>query len=151
MPRRSVRILRSSLPASASSAARLACVLMLGFAAAPVAAGTVYQWKDARGVTHYSDEPPPEGATYTNRQVKDAAPAAAPATGTATTPAPAENPSCITARRNLEHLRSDKPVGHDADGDGKPDREMGPEERANQQALAEQAIKTYCIPPPAGA
>ena len=30
--------------------------------ALPALAGEVYQWKDAKGVTHYSDAPPPNQA-----------------------------------------------------------------------------------------
>ena len=35
--------------------------LALLIAAAPLAASEVYSWKDARGVTHYSQTPPPAG------------------------------------------------------------------------------------------
>ena len=35
--------------------------------AAPVCAQSVYSWKDAKGVTHYSDSPPPESAKQTVR------------------------------------------------------------------------------------
>ncbi|HEV8692891.1 MAG TPA: DUF4124 domain-containing protein, partial [Lysobacter sp.] len=37
----------------------------------PVLAGKVYQWKDASGVTHFSDSPPPDQQGYKNRQLKD--------------------------------------------------------------------------------
>ncbi|WP_412159617.1 DUF4124 domain-containing protein, partial [Pantoea sp. SIMBA_079] len=40
---------------------RLPClvVALLAVAALPLAASEVYSWKDARGVTHYSQTPPP--------------------------------------------------------------------------------------------
>ena len=44
----------------------------------PALAAKVYQWKDAQGVTHYSDAPPPERKGVQNRQLKDQ-PAAASA------------------------------------------------------------------------
>ena len=38
----------------------IACTAMtLLLAASPLLAQTVYTWKDAKGVTHYSDTPPP--------------------------------------------------------------------------------------------
>ena len=50
-------------------------VMCLGFAillpAVPAFAGTVYQWKDAKGVTHYSDSPPPAQQGVQNRHLKD--------------------------------------------------------------------------------
>ena len=39
--------------------ATFACLLLAGTALAQ--SGGVYQWKDAQGVTHYSDAPPPQG------------------------------------------------------------------------------------------
>jgi hypothetical protein len=110
----------------------------------PALAGEVYQWKDAKGVTHYSDAPPPDTA-YKNRVVKDEAPAP-----TQVAAAPAEDPRCATARSNLERLKSDAPVGLDANGDGKPDTEMTAAEREQQTKLAELTLETNCTPAPAG-
>jgi Domain of unknown function (DUF4124) len=103
--------------------------------ATPAAAGKVYQWKDAKGVTHFSDSPPPDQQSYKNRQLKDSS---------APPEQIAENPNCVTARKNLEQLKSDKPVGLDANGDGKPDKEMTAEERGHQVQLAELTLKAYC-------
>lgn len=47
---------------------RIALVLLLGLAALPCMAGNVYKWKDANGQTHYSQTPPPEGATRAQPQ-----------------------------------------------------------------------------------
>ena len=53
----------------------VAGAVSLGFIAlllaAPAFAGTVYQWKDAKGVTHYSDSPPPAQQGVQNRHLKD--------------------------------------------------------------------------------
>lgn len=134
--------LDGSVPGGISHAGLRMLATGLVFAIAlPVCAGTVYQWKDANGVTHFSDAPPSDRASYDHREVKDAPAAEVSSAAVAT-----ESPACITARKNLEHLGTGRPVGLDADGDGKPDKEMGEEERANQRALAEQAIRTYCTP-----
>ena len=104
----------------------------------PVFAGKVYQWKDANGVTHFSDSPPPDQQGYQNRQLKDGPlPPEAAAK-------PAEDAGCATARKNLEQLKSDNPVGPDANGDGKPDTELTTQERAQHVQLAEQTLETYC-------
>lgn len=116
--------------------------LLLGFAALPIVllvalpafAGKVYQWKDASGVTHYSDALPPGQQGVRDRQLKDG-PAAPQA-------AKAEDPSCATARRNLVQLKSEGPVGLDANGDGKPDKEMTADERAEQVRQAESVVRT---------
>ncbi|QSX79679.1 DUF4124 domain-containing protein [Agrilutibacter solisilvae] len=115
---------------------RIGLGLVALLAALPVLAGQVYQWKDAKGVTHYSDSPPPETA-YKNRNVDDAPPAAAAAK--------TEDPRCAIARMNLQRLKDAKgPVGLDADGDGKPDKEMTAEETAAQVHLAETTLKNTC-------
>jgi len=134
---------------------------VLGLAAlllpATLAAQTVYQWKDAKGVTHYSDSPPPKGE-YSNRnmRVAESKPAAATAATTAAAKADArvadssgpkpENAACAQARLNLAHLQGDAPVGPDADGDGKPDSTLDADGRAAQARLAQDAIKANCPP-----
>jgi hypothetical protein len=122
---------------------RLVPGLILGLAALllalPVFAGQVYQWKDASGVTHFSDAPPPDKQNYQNRNLKDE-----PGQSEPTATKPPEDSNCVTARKNLENLKSDKPVGLDANGDGQPDREMSAEDRASQVAQTEQTLKSYC-------
>ena len=119
----------------------------LGFAAlllaTPAFAGTVYQWKDAKGVTHYADSPPPAQQGVQNRHVKDGP---APPEATAK---PNADPKCVTARSNLARLQGSQPVGLDANGDGKPDSEMSPEDRAKQVQQTEQMLKTFCDKPAA--
>ena len=115
-------------------------LLLLATAAS---ATDLYKWKDAQGVTHYS-ESPPAGQKYESRRVDDrggvsAAEEAAPA---------AESPNCTAARGNLKMLAGKGPVMKASDGDGKADVQLDDTERANQRELAEAAIKAYC--PPAG-
>ena len=108
---------------------------------ASATATNVYQWRDAKGVFHSSDNPPP-GQKYETRRID--------ARGqTVETAAPADakpNPQCATAQKNLTLLAGDAPVQHDSDGDGKPDKTLSPEERAAQKGLAEAAVKAYCPP-----
>ena len=120
------------------------CLLLLAAGLCASASATnVYQWKDARGVTHSSDKPPP-GTKYDTRRmdgqgqyVETAAPAAA-----------APNPQCTSAQQNLTLLARDVSIQQDTDGDGKPDKTLSTDERAAQKNLAEAAVKAYC--PPAG-
>lgn len=133
--------------------------------AATAQAQTVYTWKDAKGVTHYSDAPPPKGAG--KPQVKTVA-ASAPATPAAATPAAqatpapgtitaataavakaasdaaAANARCSQARANLAALQGTAPVGPDADGDGKPDSTLSADDRAKQVAAMQAAIQRDC-------
>lgn len=134
MPSRTIRL----------HALRLLVGLAVLLLALPVLAGKVYQWKDAKGVTHYSDFPPAGQKDVQDRQLKD---------GRATAPAdaakPAEAANCVTARTNLAQLKSEGPVGLDADGDGKLDKEMTAEERTQHVQQAELMLKTYCDKPAA--
>lgn len=125
-------ILRRSCPA---------VVLAALLASASAVAGEVYQWKDARGVTHYSQSPPPSG-TYQLRAIGSA--------GQAVSAAPkvvaAENAQCTSARRNLDVLQGGGVVQEDTDGDGKGDRTLDETARNNQRELAQAAIKATCNP-----
>ena len=110
--------------------------LCLVLAAAPLLAQTVYQWKDGKGVTHYSDAPPPKGAT--RREIRGTA-RAVPAKA-----AEAENAHCAQARLNLTQLQSNAEVGLDKDRDGKIDAPLSAEDRAKQVVLVHEAIKIHC-------
>jgi glutaredoxin len=57
--------------------ARLCAALLVLAAGAAAAQGQVYKWKDAAGIIHYSDTPPPAGQAKVLRP--DNQPAAAPA------------------------------------------------------------------------
>jgi hypothetical protein len=120
---------------------RLCCLSLL--AASGVAdAATLYQWKDAQGVTHYSETPPP-GGKYQVRRVDSRGGAPAEPSEAA---APAESANCLSARKNLDILDKPGKVMTDRDGDGKPDGELDETQRSAQKALAEAAIKAYCAP-----
>lgn len=121
----------------------LCTTLALAVAAVACAAGAseVYQWKDADGVTHYSESPPPSGE-YQQRQITASGASTSRSTSEQPPAAESENPQCATARSNIEALRGDGPVQQD-DGNGNV-RELGADERANQLELAQAAMRAYC-------
>jgi hypothetical protein len=132
---------------AASSLTRACTLLLLAVACAPVLAGTIYQWKDAKGVTHYSDSPPPNQRVKDRRIDSRGEPLAeATAVGKSV-----ENPQCTTARLNLQILAGNTGVQQDTDGDGKPDKVLGEDDRATQRELATAAVKAYCTPVPVAA
>ncbi|MFC3551498.1 DUF4124 domain-containing protein [Lysobacter cavernae] len=107
--------------------------------ALPAFAAKVYQWKDAKGVSHYSDSPPPDQAIK-GRTMNDKGGSVAPTAAAK----PAINANCSNARSNLTVLQGSTTVNIDEDKDGKPDRALNDSERANRTTLAEAQIKTYC-------
>ena len=142
-------------------------VLCVALAASPLQAQTVYQWKDAKGVTHYSDSPPPKGGTAREIRTpkgtpatpatkvavssKASKPAAAPVEAPAPPAAPpaapplvADKAKCEMAHHNLASLQSAAPVGIDTDSDGNPDSEIGAEDRTKYAGLAREAIQANC-------
>ncbi len=129
---------------------RIVSVAILALAASPAFAqqttGEVYQWTDAKGVTHYSQTPPPRG-DYQHRLITSsegtAPTAAAP---TAAAPTAAGNSNCIIARANIAALQGEGEVQQDTDGDGKPDTVLDAAQRAAQLELAQAAAKAYCAP-----
>jgi hypothetical protein len=139
--------------------------LCVALVVSPLQAQTVYQWKDAKGVTHYSDSPPPKGGTV--REIRTpkgkSATAATPATSVAASKAPkpeaapaevptppaapqvvADKAKCEMAQHNLASLQSNAPVGMDTDSDGNADSEIGAEDRARYVDLAREAIQANC-------
>ena len=117
----------------------LAAALALLLAAAPTLAQQqrVYQWKDANGVTHYTDLPPTQA--HQRRDIDNR--------GSATeiaTVKPAENEQCAGSRANLQKLQANQTIGVDTNGDGKSDRTLSSDERASQIELNQAAIKAYC-------
>ena len=97
----------------------------------------VYQWKDAQGVTHYTDMPPPQ--SHRSREIDNRGSAAEVATAK-----PVENEQCANSRSNLERLQANQAVGVDTNGDGKADRNLSSDERASQIELNQAAVKAYC-------
>ena len=125
-----------------SSPARALVLLMLVGACVPAFGQKVYQWKDAKGVTHYSDSPPPNQSVKDRRIDNRGEPVVeANAVGKSV-----ENPQCITAKLNLQILAGQNAVQQDTDGDGKPDKTLDDGARANQRELAAAAVKAYCTP-----
>ena len=123
----------------------VAAVAVALLASGVASAGDVYQWKDAKGVTHYSDAPPPKGQ-YQARDVRhrdDEAPVAT------TVAAPVTDKNCALAKTNLDRLKTGGDIGLDANGDGKPDAPLSDAERTKQMELAEANIRTYCKQAPA--
>ncbi len=119
----------------------LICLSFLLLATSPALAGQVYKWKDANGVTQYSENPPP-GKKFETRQITGD-----PGNRAAAAAAPAETPvapQCATARANLALLDGSGAVMQDTDGDGKADSPLDDTQRQNQRALAEAAAKAYC-------
>ena len=116
------------------------CLLLLAAGLCANASATnVYQWKDAKGVLHSSDKPPP-GQKYETRRITTSGEPVA-----AAEPAKAdEAPECTAARRNLELLQGSGPLMQDTNGDGKPDTQLDDAQRSAQKQLAEAAAAAYC-------
>ena len=107
---------------------------------------TVYEWKDAKGVTHYTDTPPPD-SQYKQRNLYHPDPEATPTASKG----PSENPACTTARNNLALLNSKQNIQIDSNGDGKPDKALDEQGRANQLALAQATLNASCNAAPVSA
>lgn len=120
---------------------------LLALAAAPAlaqqTASDVFQWKDANGVTHYSQTPPPQGS-YEQRLITSSG-AATPAATTDTGTGAAGNTQCATARANIATLQAEGDVQMEEEGDGTL-RVLTAEQRASQLELAQAAAKAYCTP-----
>ena len=119
-----------------------ALLVLTGVCSTAALAGKIYQWKDAKGVTHYSDSPPPEGKAQ-DRQIDNRGEPAPTATVAGKS---VENPMCTNAKRNLQILSGKAAVQQDTDGDGKPDKALTEDDRGSQRNLAEAAVKAYCTP-----
>ena len=122
--------------------------LLAATAASPLVAGEVYSWKDARGVTHYSQTPPPAGTRFEVRGIRNDAPAAtpapvaAPAAATTATASATDTSQCDVARANIAALQGDTPV-QQLGADGTP-RELDADGRRSQLELAQAAVRAYC-------
>ena len=116
----------------------LALALALAAAATPaIAQQRVYQWKDANGVTHYTDVAPKQSHQTRDIEAQDGRPAA-PVAKTQ------ESEQCTSARANVARLQGSDPIGMDANGDGKPDRNLTVDERKAQLELNQAAVKAFC-------
>jgi len=116
----------------------LAIALALTVAAAPaMAQQRVYQWKDANGVTHYTDVAPKQSHQARDIEAQDGRPATPAAKAQ-------ESEQCTNARANVARLQGGDPIGMDANGDGKPDRNLTADERKAQLDLNQAAVKAFC-------
>lgn len=122
---------------------RLCCLLLLS-TAATASAANLYKWKDANGVTQYSERPP-AGKQYETRRITASGTSTAEPAAVAES---AESEQCLGARRNLELLNGSAPVMQDTNGDGKPDAALDDAQRGAQKQLAEAAAAAYCKPAP---
>lgn len=112
----------------------LACVLGCIASTAQAQSGGIYKWKDARGVTHYSDTPPAGryGSVLPNAAARVATPAKL-------------DPRCATARANIAQLKSGRAdIGLDTDRDGKIDKPLAEAQRADQLRMEEASELTFC-------
>ncbi|QIL21492.1 DUF4124 domain-containing protein [Thermomonas sp. HDW16] len=116
----------------------IAAALLLVSALPSAAQQRVYQWKDANGVTHYTDLPPSQAHKTRDIDNKSGNPAEIASIK------PVESQQCLNARSNLLRLKGNEAIGTDTNGDGKPDRELSSEERSAQTDLNQAAIKAYC-------
>ena len=115
----------------------IAAALLLSTVATAAAQQRVYQWKDANGVTHYTDVAPKQIHQTREIEVNDGK----PAEGAAKQP---ESEQCTKARSNVARLQGGEPVGIDTNGDGKPDRNMSADEHKAQLELNQAAVKAFC-------
>ena len=135
---------------------------------APAFAQAVYTWKDDKGVTHYSDSPPPAGAKKKDVRTQPdpvAAPAAevkpASAADAAAKPKPdpaaeqaaqaaeekhqkARAQACKEAQANLAVLNSQAAVSMDNDGDGKADQVLDDKARKQQVQTMQTVASANC-------
>ncbi|MEZ5465540.1 MAG: DUF4124 domain-containing protein [Lysobacteraceae bacterium] len=101
----------------------------------------VYKWVDQNGVTHYTQAPPPKGANFESKTVKEPRPARSNAADAE--PEVELSPLCKKVRANLDVLNSSQVVTMDTDGDGESET-LTDEQRQTQVSLAEQQWKAYC-------
>lgn len=123
----------------------VALFALLAIATGSLVAGEVYSWKDANGVTHYSQTPPPAGTRFEVRGIRDSgatqAPEAAQAAAVAA-PEPGQSSHCDVARGNITALEGEGPVQQVA-ADGTP-TELDAQARSSQLELARAAVRAYC-------
>ena len=132
---------RAFIPALAASA------LALALAAPASAWQQVYKWKDANGVTHYSQNPPPAGK-FESRTIVNRQPT--PAQGAQPGDKPAESTQCARARSNIDLINSGVALKVDSDNDGKPDRDISDAERKRQLDINQIVLRANCSAPANG-
>jgi Domain of unknown function (DUF4124) len=132
---------RAFIPALAASA------LALALAAPASAWQQVYKWKDANGVTHYSQNPPPAGK-FESRTIVNRQPTATQ--GTQAGDKSVEPVECVRARNNIALINSGVALKVDSDNDGKPDRDINESERKRQLDINQIVLRANCSAPASG-
>jgi hypothetical protein len=133
--------------------------LLVGAALSTASAQTVYKWKDAKGVTHYTDTPPPtsepRGEVRKSAIPDSPAPQAAAkakeesgAPVVAKTNAELRTASCKRAQDNLAVLQSatNTQISLDEDGDGKAEKVLSADQRNAQVTAMQAAVTLNCSP-----
>jgi hypothetical protein len=122
----------------------------------PLALAQAYKWKDAQGVTHYADAPPPGGMKYEKIKTSGTAEAPVPAPAASATaaasgtkaPASADDTPanrqklCDQLRKNLDILNNEKVVTMD-DGKGGV-KQVDDATRQSQIKTAQAQMTLYC-------
>ncbi|TCV94997.1 uncharacterized protein DUF4124 [Luteibacter rhizovicinus] len=115
-----------------------------------------YKWKDAQGVTHYTDAPPTTGTKFDKVHTNGTAEAPGPVPVPAPAPAAAnkapagttaDTPDnrkklCTQLKANIDLLASSQPVSAD-DGKG-GQTQLDANGRKQQQEAAQTQYQTYC-------
>ena len=117
----------------------------------------VYKWKDANGVTHFSDAPPPKGQQFdnvkivgqsapitTNDAAKPVDPAASPTAAASAEPgsdAERKSQRCAQARQREQLLAGQSQLTIKRDG---KDVLLDGNERASELAIARTQVEQYC-------
>jgi hypothetical protein len=114
--------------------------LLLATSLAQAQSNTVYQWKDANGVTQYSERPP----TGRQAEMRRISHRGAVSSEMQPAAASAEPANCVAARKNLEMLAGNGPIGRDSNGDGVPDVALTAAERQSEKTMSEASVKAYC-------
>lgn len=135
---------------------RVAFGLLAAVAAtSTLAAEKVYKWKDANGIVHFSDSPPPKGTEFNNVRIvnQSAAITQQPATApTGDAPTQTEKPiaddasnaaRCRNAQNRVALLGSPSPVTIQRDG---KIVEMTEADRAAELAIARTTVTSLCAP-----
>jgi hypothetical protein len=129
--------------------------LLVAAAGAADAAEKVYKWKDANGITHFSDAPPPKGQQFDNvKIVGQSAPITtapeqqktASATGEAADGAPKTDAErrCIEAKQRETLLAGQQQLTMKRDGQDVP---LTGAEREGELTVARAMVAQYCVPP----
>lgn len=133
-------------------------VVSLAFASSALAQNTVYKWTDERGVTQYTQTPPPGNRNFetvrmgSSGQQRSADPAQSRAQADETqaaaaapqTPADQERQEyCDAARRNLAALESEAPVHMEAADGGEP-TPLDADQRDEHIEIAQRQVTLFC-------